>query len=64
MVVPDAKTPRVFHEELKGNQLIERLFSRFDECLRRLDAELKSDQIIDAPEQASPESILKVNRGH
>ena len=47
-VVPDAKTMWVFREELKENQLIERLFARFDECLRRLDVELKSGQIIDA----------------
>lgn len=47
-VVPDAKTMWVFREELKENQLIERLFARFDECLRGLDVELKSGQIIDA----------------
>lgn len=47
-VVPDAKTMWVFREELKVNQRIERLFARFDECLRKLDVELKSGQIIDA----------------
>lgn len=47
-VVPDAKTMWAFREELKENQLIERLFARFDECLRKLDVELKSGQIIDA----------------
>ena len=47
-VVPDAKTMWAFREELKENQLIERLFARFAECLRELDVELKSGQIIDA----------------
>jgi transposase, IS5 family len=47
-IVPDAKTMWVFREELKDNHLIERLFARFDECLRELDVELKSGQIIDA----------------
>lgn len=47
-VVPDAKTMWAFREELKENHLMERLFARFDECLRELDVELKSGQIIDA----------------
>lgn len=47
-IVPDAKTMWAFREELKENHLIERLFARFDECLRDLDVELKSGQIIDA----------------
>ncbi len=47
-VVPAAKTMWVFREELKKNQLTERLFARFDECLRELDVELKSGQMIDA----------------
>lgn len=47
-VVPDAKTMWVFREELKEKHLIERLFARFDECLRELDVELRSGQIIDA----------------
>ena len=47
-VVPDAKTVWAFREELKENHLMERLFARFDECLRELDVELKSGQIIDA----------------
>lgn len=47
-VVPDAKTMWAFREELKEKHLIERLFARFDECLRALDVELKSGQIIDA----------------
>jgi IS5 family transposase len=46
--VPDAKTMWVFREEIKENHLIERLFARFDECLRSLDVELKSGQMIDA----------------
>ena len=46
--VPDAKTMWVFREELKENRLIERLFTRFDECLRELGVELKSGQMIDA----------------
>ena len=47
-VVPDAKTMWVFREELKENHLMDRLFARFDECLRELEVELKSGQIIDA----------------
>ena len=47
-IVPDAKTMWAFREELKKNQLTERLFARFDECLRELDVELKSGQMIDA----------------
>lgn len=47
-VVPDAKTMWVFREELKDNHLMDRLFARFDECLRELEVELKSGQIIDA----------------
>jgi len=47
-IVPDAKTMWAFREELKESHLIERLFVRFDECLRALDVELKSGQIIDA----------------
>ena len=47
-VVPDAKTMWAFREELKENHLMERLFARFDDCLRELDVELKSGQIIDA----------------
>jgi transposase, IS5 family len=47
-VVPDVKTMWVFREELKEKHLIERLFARFDECLRELDVELRSGQIIDA----------------
>ncbi len=46
--VPDAKTMWAFREDLKENQLIERLFARFDECLRELDVELKSGQMVDA----------------
>ena len=42
------KTMWVFREELKENHLIDRLFARFDECLRELEVELKSGQIIDA----------------
>ncbi|SFP51203.1 Transposase domain [Nitrosomonas cryotolerans] len=47
---PDTKTMWVweFREELKKNHLLERLFVRFDACLRALDVELKSDQIIGA----------------
>lgn len=47
-VVPDAKTLWAFREELKENHLIDRLFARFDECLRALEVTLKSGQIIDA----------------
>ncbi|AKH36840.1 MULTISPECIES: IS5 family transposase [Nitrosomonas] len=47
-VVPDAKTMWSFREELKENHLMDRLFARFDECLRELEVELKSGQIIDA----------------
>lgn len=47
-VVPDAKTLWAFREELKENHLIDRLFARFDECLRALEVALKSGQIIDA----------------
>jgi IS5 family transposase len=47
-VVPDAKTMWVFREELKDNQLIEPLFARFDDCLRALNVELKTGQLIDA----------------
>lgn len=47
-VVPDAKTLWAFREELKENHLMERLFARFDECLRELGVELKSGQLIDA----------------
>jgi len=47
-VVPDAKTMWMFREELKDNHLMDRLFARFDECLRELEVELKSGQIIDA----------------
>lgn len=46
--MPDAKTMWVFREELKEKRLMERLFARFDECLRELDVELRSGQIIDA----------------
>ncbi|MDP1557782.1 MAG: IS5/IS1182 family transposase, partial [Nitrosomonas sp.] len=38
----------VFREELKKNHLVERLLARFDDCLRKLDVELKSGRIIDA----------------
>jgi len=47
-VVPDAKTMWAFREELKEHHLVERLLARFDDCLRKLDVELKSGQIIDA----------------
>ncbi|AKH38494.1 MULTISPECIES: IS5 family transposase [Nitrosomonas] len=47
-VVPDAKTMWSFREELKENHLMDRLFAKFDECLRELEVELKSGQIIDA----------------
>ncbi len=53
-VVPDAKTMWAFREELKENHLMERLFARFDECLRELDVELKSGQIIDATFVTAP----------
>jgi len=46
--VPDAKTMWVFREELKEHKLTEKLFDRFDECLRALNVELKSGQIVDA----------------
>ncbi len=46
--VPDAKTLWVFREELKEHKLTEKLFDRFDECLRALNVELKSGQIVDA----------------
>lgn len=46
--VPDAKAMWVFRGELKEHQLTEKLFDRFDECLRALNVELKSGQIVDA----------------
>jgi len=46
--VPDAKTMWVFREELKEHKLTEKLFNRLDECLRALNVELKSGQIVDA----------------
>ena len=54
-VVPDAKTMWSFREELKENHLMDRLFARFDECLRELEVELKSGQIIDATFVSVPE---------
>mgnify|MGYP000226976691 CR=1 FL=1 len=63
--VPDAKTMWAFREDLKGSHLIERLFARFDECLRELDVELKSGQMIDAtfvtvPKQRNPREENKI----
>lgn len=52
--VPDAKTMWAFREEIKENNLIERLFARFDECLRALDVELKSGQMVDATFVTAP----------
>ena len=52
--VPDAKTMWVFREEIKEKDLTERLFARFDECLRALDVELKSGQMIDATFVTAP----------
>jgi IS5 family transposase len=46
--VPDARTMWVFREELKERGLTEKLFERFHECLRALNVELKSGQIVDA----------------
>lgn len=46
--VPDARTMWLFREELKEHQLTEKLFDRFHECLRALNVELKSGQIVDA----------------
>ena len=46
--VPDAKTLWVFREELKEHKLTEKLFDRFDACLRALNVELRSGQIVDA----------------
>lgn len=46
--VPDARTLWMFREELKEHKLTEELFDRFHECLRALNVELKSGQIVDA----------------
>lgn len=46
--VPEAKTMWVFREELKEHPLTEHLFDRFHECLRALNVELKSGQIVEA----------------
>lgn len=46
--VPNARTMWIFREELKEKRLMGRLFARFDECLRELDVEMWSGQIIDA----------------
>lgn len=46
--VPDARTMWAFREELKEHKLTEELFERFHECLRALNVELKSGQIVDA----------------
>ncbi len=60
-VVSDAKTMWAFREGLKGNRLIERLFPRFDECLRKLDVELKSGQIIDGTFVTVSKQCIRVN---
>lgn len=46
--VPDAKTVWAFRDDLKEHGLMDALFERFDECLRALNVELKSGQIVDA----------------
>lgn len=46
--VPDAKTVWAFRDDLKEHGLTDDLFGRFDECLRALNVELKSGQIVDA----------------
>lgn len=46
--VPDAKTVWAFRDDLKEHVLMDALFERFDECLRALNVELKSGQIVDA----------------
>jgi len=58
--VPDAKTMWVFREELKEHKLTEALFERFHQCLRALNVELKSGQIVDATFVTAP--IQRNNR--
>lgn len=65
-VVPDAKTLWAFREELKENHLIDRLFARFDECLRALEVALevalKSGQIIDATFVSMPKQRIHAKK--